>query len=437
MKKLCIIGTGYVGLPLAAAFANVGNEVTCLDLDENKIQQLQEGKIPIYEPGLEELIKRNTQNFIFTTNVEQAIQNNDILFVCVGTPSCTDGSADLQYVLSVAESIGKHMNSSKIIVDKSTVPIGTADLVTETIQKQLTERKVKYVFHVVSNPEFMREGCAVEDVLHPDRVVIGTDDVPTGLTLKRLYEPFVLNGNPIIITDIRSAEMIKYASNCFLATKISFINEMANICEKVGANVLEVRKGMAADHRIGDKFLYASLGWGGSCFGKDCNALLNISRNISEESLIIKSTIQTNESRPKRFVDTMLSYLLPDKVAIWGLAFKPETDDIRDAASIKVIKLLLSHGITVNVHDPMAIENTQKVFGNKVNYFESQYECLLKVDALLLCTEWGIYRMPNWGLMKKLMFQHYIFDGRNQYNVKEVHDQGFNYISIGREAGII
>lgn len=437
MKRLCIVGVGYVGLPLAAAFANVGNEVTCLDLDENKIQQLQEGKIPIYEPGLEELIKRNPQNFNFTTNVEQAIQNNDILFICVGTPSCTDGSADLQYVLSVAESIGKHMNSSKIIVDKSTVPIGTADLVTETIQKQLNERKVKYNFHVVSNPEFMREGCAVEDVLHPDRVVIGTNDVPTGLTLKRLYEPFVLNGNPIIITDIRSAEMIKYASNCFLATKISFINEMANICEKVGADVLEVRKGMSADHRIGDKFLYSGISYGGSCFGKDCNALLNISRNISDESKILKSVIEVNESRPKRFVDTMLSYLLPDKVAIWGLAFKPETDDIRDAASIKVIKLLLSHGIQVNVHDPMALENTQKIFGDKINYFESQYECLLKVDALLLCTEWSIYRMPNWVLMTKLMFQHYIFDGRNQYSVKETKEHGFNYISIGREPGII
>lgn len=437
MKKICIIGVGYVGLPLAAAFANVGNEVTCLDLDEEKIQQLKENKIPIYEPGLEDLIKRNSKNFIFTTDIEQAIQSNDILFICVGTPSCVDGSADLKYVLTVAESIGKHMTSSKIIVDKSTVPIGTADLVAETIQKQLVERKVKCNFHVVSNPEFMREGCAVEDVLHPDRVVIGTNDVPTGLTLKRLYEPFVLNGNPIIITDVRSAEMIKYASNCFLATKISFINEMANICEKVGADVLEVRKGMSADHRIGDKFLYASNGFGGSCFSKDCNALLKISKDINEESLIIKATLQTNEARPKRFVDTMLSYLLPDKVAIWGLAFKPETDDIRDAASIKVIKLLLEHGIQVNVHDPMALENTKKIFGDKINYFESQYECLLKVDALLLCTEWSVYRMPNWDLMRKLMFQHYIFDGRNQYSVKEVLHQKFNYMSIGRESGII
>ena len=433
MKKICIVGTGYVGLPLAAGFANVGNEVTCLDLDEAKITDLKNGKIPIYEPGLEDLIKRNQKNFNFTTDVQQSIQNNDIIFICVGTPSCTDGSADLQYVLSVAESIGKYMNSCKIVVDKSTVPIGTADLVEEAIKKQLLERKVHHNFHVVSNPEFMREGCAVEDVLHPDRVVIGTNDIPTGLTLKRLYEPFVLNGNPIIITDVRSAEMIKYASNCFLATKISFINEMANICEKVGANILEVRKGMAADHRIGDKFLYASIAWGGSCFGKDCNALLNISRNISEESLIVNATIQTNESRPKRFVDTMLSYLLPDQVTIWGTAFKPETDDIRDSASIKVIKLLLDHGIKVNVHDPMALENTKKIFGDNISYCESQYESLLKSDCLLLCTEWSVYRMPNWGLMKKLMFQHYIFDGRNQYDLKTVQEQGFNYISIGRE----
>ena len=578
--KICIIGTGYVGLPLAAAFANVGNEVTCLDLDVKKIHKLNSGVIPIFEPGLEDLIHRNNKQMIFTTDIELAISNNDILFICVGTPQCTDGSADLKYVLSVAKSIGKYMTVSKIIVNKSTVPIGTADLVHKTIQEELNKRNLILSFQVVSNPEFMREGCAVEDVLKPDRVVIGTDDKKTGLFLKRLYEPFVLNGNPIVITDIRSAEMIKYASNCFLAMKISFMNEIANICEKVNANVLEVRKGMATDHRIGDKFLYSGIGFGGSClvagtkiltyvgvvniedlkiddevfddnglttitsinsreveetikftvrgrelhgsldhihfvvekdklkeillkdikqsdwiyvpqsirnigmndhsffsptmkpfkngwklkvtsvkkmgpetvysieteshkyiantmlthncFGKDLNALYKISCNVDEESFILDSVIRVNDNRPIRFVSTMEKHVSPTIVTVWGTAFKPETDDIRDSAAIKVIKLLLEKGIHVNVYDPMSLENTKFVFGDQINYFENQYDCLNNADCLLLCTEWSQFRMPNWDLMKELMKQYYIFDGRNQYDPHIVQQQGFKYISIGR-----
>lgn len=431
--RLSAIGIGYVGLPLGAAFASMGNQVIMCDVDANKIEQLQNGIIPIFEPGLDTIIERNFEQLIFTTSIEQAIQESDIIFICVGTPSDIDGSADLQYVIQVASDIGKYLNGYKIVVDKSTVPIGTADKVKSTIQRILNDRGIDYKFDVVSCPEFMREGCAVEDCLRPDRVVIGASDDRVALVLKELYEPFMMNGNPIIITDVRSAEMIKYASNCFLATKISFMNEVANLCEVVGADVTEVRRGMGADKRIGDKFLYAGLGFGGSCFSKDIIAFINTQKMNDIESKIIQSTLDLNRQRPYDFIDKIFKTLKLEKVAIWGLAFKPETDDIREAPSLKIIEVLLNRSIKIQAFDPMAMENVKKVFNSDlITFYDDQYESLQGVDALILCTEWKQFRVPDFSLMKSKMKQLYIFDGRNQYKPEKVKAEGFNYLSIGR-----
>jgi len=434
--RVAVIGTGYVGLPLGACFAEMGNQVTCVDVDEKKVQDLTNGIIEMYEPKLEELVKRNVDHkrLTFTSQIENAIDNNDLIFVCVGTPSDKDGSADLKYVLQVAKDIGKYMKEHKIIIGKSTMPVGSSSLIQETIQATLDERGEKLSFDVAFSPEFMKEGTAVDDMLRPDRVVIGTDDDKVALILKELFHPFCINHSPIIITDIYSAEMIKYASNCFLATKITFVNEMADICKKVGADIDQVRRGMGTDSRISDKFLYSGLGFGGSCFPKDVRALYSTSKREGVESDILREVLAVNEIRPREFINGLLAKGdAVNKVAIWGLSFKPETDDIREAPALKVIDALLEADMEVNVYDPMAVENVKGLYGDKLHYFDDQYDCLQGVDALVLCTEWRQFRVPDFIRIGELMNHKCIYDGRNQYDPDKMQEYGFEYISIGRK----
>ena len=430
--KVCVVGTGYVGLVAGACFAEMGNDVICVDKDNDILNNLKKGIISIYEPELEPLIKSNTKEnrLIFTDNLEYAVKQSQICFITVGTPQNDDGSADLQYVYEVAQNIAKSMNDYKVIVDKSTVPVGTAEKITQIIKKN-----TNFEFDVVSNPEFLKQGAAVEDFLRPDRVIIGSNSKKAIDIMKNLYAPFLRNQHPLIVMDAKSAEMVKYASNSFLALKISYINEIANICEKVGADINNVRLGMCADTRIGTKFLYPGLGFGGSCFPKDIKALIKTAADNNCECNLLKSIEIVNNKQRQNFIEKILLKFnndLKDKtIAVWGLAFKPKTNDMREAPSITIIEELLKKGASVRVYDPKACEYAKKIFKEKVEYGKSAYGILNNVDCLLLITEWNEFRNPDFDLIKSLMRKPIIFDGRNQYNKDYLHNIGIEYFCIG------
>ena len=433
-----IIGSGYVGLVAAACFSEMGNEVTCVDVDEKKISNLKNGIIPIYEPGLESLVKNNQskKRLLFTTNINDALSNSEIIFIAVGTPMGDDGSADLQYVLNVAESIGNNMSHHLIVVDKSTVPVGTADKVRNVIQDCLRKRNSELTFDVVSNPEFLKEGAAIKDFMHPDRVVVGSNNEESFDKMKELYSPFTVSSDRFISMDIRSAEMTKYAANAMLATKISFINEISNICERVGADVNHVRKGIGSDSRIGYKFIYPGCGYGGSCFPKDVKALINISSTVNYSPNLITAVEKVNDQQKQILFSKVKNHFgenLSDlKFAIWGLSFKPETDDMREAPSIPLINSLLSSGATVNAYDPQAINEAKFYLKDlDVKYFDSKYDVLVDVDALILVTEWKEFRSPDFERMLNHMRGNVFIDGRNQFNKEKMLSNGFNYFQIG------
>lgn len=432
--KIAVIGTGYVGLVTGTCLAETGNEVLCVDIDETKVEKMRNGVVPIYEPHLDVLFERNIKadRLKFTTSLEEGLDHGDIIFLALPTPEDEDGSADLSYVLNVSEAIGKHISEYKVIVDKSTVPVGTAEKVQATITKNAT-----CDFDVVSNPEFLREGFAVDDFLKPERIIIGSSSERATTLMQKLYAPFVRSGNPVIIMDEKSAELTKYAANAFLATKITFMNEIANYCEKVGADVDKVRVGMGTDSRIGKRFLFPGIGYGGSCFPKDVKALQKAGIDESYDFKILDAVIDVNERQktillPK--IETHFNGNLNDKkIAVWGLAFKPETDDIREAPSIYMMKGLLEKGASITAFDPEAMPNIKKQFGDDITYANSMYECLEGADALLICTEWSIFRTPDFEKLKGALKSPVVFDGRNLYNTKDLEAEGFTYVSIGRE----
>lgn len=433
--QLCIIGTGYVGLITGACLSEMGNYVICVDNDEEKLKKLKNGITPLYEPGLEELILANVSEgrLEFTNDLNYAVKKSIACFIAVGTPSGDDGSCDLSFVLSVANDIGKAMsecNEYKIIVDKSTVPVGTHKLVEEEIKKNY-----KGEFDVVSNPEFLKQGAAVDDFLKPDRVVIGSESEKAIDIMREIYNPFTRTGNPIIIMDIKSAEMTKYAANAFLATKISFANEMANISEKVGANADLVRIGMSSDKRIGNQFLFHGLGYGGSCFPKDVQALIKTASDFGIDSNLLKATHKVNVNQRKVFVDKILKHYnndIKNKIfAVWGLAFKPRTNDMRESPAITIINMLLDKGAKIKAYDPKAMETAKIIFGDKIVYSSNSYEALENADALILITEWNEFKRPSFDKIKSKLKEPIIFDGRNQYDKKRMTDRGIKYISLG------
>jgi len=436
--KVGVIGSGYVGLVAAACFAEMGNDVICVDVDENKISKLKDGIIPIYEPGLEVLVKENykRESLKFTTEINGSLNTAEVVFIAVGTPMGDDGSADLKYVLQVAQSIGENMNHHLVVVDKSTVPIGTADKVKETIQLALDNRNSDLTFDVVSNPEFLKEGAAIKDFMHPDRVVVGADNASAMEVMKNLYSPFTVSNDRFIGMDIRSAEMTKYAANAMLATKISFINEIANICEHVGADVNQVRAGIGSDKRIGYQFIYPGCGYGGSCFPKDIQALITIANDHGYNPSLISSVERVNKNQKEVLFSKLTSQFGSDlsgkSIAVWGLSFKPETDDMREAPSINLIKSIVSAGGSVNAYDPKAIKEAQFYLdGIPVNYFDDKYSALDNVDALILVTEWKEFRSPDFLLMKEKMKGNLFIDGRNQFKLNFIESKGFNYLQIG------
>ncbi|MEY8870688.1 MULTISPECIES: UDP-glucose dehydrogenase family protein [Gaetbulibacter] len=431
--KISVIGTGYVGLVTGTCLAETGNEVLCIDINEEKVKQMQEGIVPIYEPHLDVLFERNikAQRLKFSTSLEEGIEHGDIIFLALPTPEDEDGSADLSYVLGAAKDIGKLIKEYKVIVDKSTVPVGTADKVTEVIAKE-----TNVDFDVVSNPEFLREGFAVDDFLKPERIVIGSSSERATALMQKLYKPFVRSGNPIIVMDEKSAELTKYAANSFLATKITFMNEIANFCEKVGADVDMVRRGMGTDSRIGKRFLFPGIGYGGSCFPKDVKALHKSGKDSDYTFDILNSVISVNNTQKTILIPKIESYYNNDingkTFAVWGLAFKPETDDIREAPSIYMMEKLLAGGAKLNVFDPEAMPNIKRKFGDTLNYANNMYDATKDVDALIICTEWSIFRTPDFNKLKKNMNSPVIFDGRNLYDIQEMKGEGFYYNSIGR-----
>ena len=431
--NICVIGTGYVGLVVGTCLSEMGNNVICVDNNEEKLEKLKQGIVPIYEPGLEELIKTNVaeKRLKFSSNLKEAVEKSLICYIAVGTPQGEDGSADLQYVCQVAESIGEAMNDYKVIVDKSTVPVGTADKVTAIIKS-----KTNHAFDVVSNPEFLKQGAAVDDFLKPDRVVVGSNSQKATEIMQELYAPFVRTGNPVIIMDVKSAEMTKYASNAFLAVKISYANEIANICEKVGADAEMVRIGMCSDKRIGSQFLFPGLGYGGSCFPKDVKALLKTAQENNCDTQMLSAADNINKLQRKLFVDKILKHFNNDingkTFAVWGLAFKPKTDDMREAPSITIINALLEHGAKIQAYDPKAMDSAKFHFADKITYAKNSYEALDDADALLLLTEWNEFRKPDFDLIKEKLNAPVIFDGRNQYNSKLLRENGFTYYGIGK-----
>ena len=433
-----IVGSGYVGLVAAACFAEMGNNVVCVDIDNEKINKLKQGEIPIYEPGLADLVIGNQKknNLTFTTNIIDALVVSEVIFIAVGTPMGDDGSADLKYVLQVAQSIGENMTKHLVVVDKSTVPVGTADLVTQRIQNALDVRKSDLTFAVVSNPEFLKEGAAIKDFMHPDRVVVGADNDDAMSLMRSLYAPFTLSNDRFIGMDIRSAEMTKYAANAMLATKISFINEIANICEKVGADVNHVRTGIGSDKRIGYQFIYPGCGYGGSCFPKDVQALINIANNHGYNPELISSVESVNKAQKEVLFSKLTSQLGTNlkgkKIAVWGLSFKPETDDMREAPSINLIKSIISAGGKVNAYDPKAIREAKFYLkGVDVNYFDDKYTALEGVDTLILVTEWKEFRSPDFDLIKDKMKGNIFIDGRNQFKKEYILSKGLEYFQIG------
>jgi len=439
--KLAIIGAGYVGLVTAACFAEMGNEVICVDTDQAKVEALELGRIPIYEPGLEDYVKRNFQEnrLFFTTDLAPAVQRSLVILIAVGTPQDQDGSADLSMVLQVARDIGRHMDGYKVIVDKSTVPVGTAAQVRRVITEELEARGEAFEFDVVSNPEFLKEGTALDDFMKPDRIVVGCDDVRVAELMKELYGPFVRTNQPIIIMDVVSAELTKYAANAFLATKISFINEIANICSMTGANIKMVRQGIGSDRRIGNLFLFPGLGYGGSCFPKDMQALIHTTRSLGYPPRILEAAEAINQDQRRIFLEVIRNYFQDDLngkvLAVWGLSFKPQTDDIREAPALTVISRLLELGARIQAHDPEAMTATRQYLGNNpgVSFAASAYEALEGADALVICTEWTKFREPDFERMKSMMKEPVIFDGRNLYNPDKMAKLGFAYFHIGQK----
>lgn len=435
--KITIVGTGYVGLVTGTCFSEVGIDVTCVDIDEKKIENLKKGIIPIYEPGLEPMVLRNVEKgrLHFSTSLASALDGTDVIFSAVGTPPDEDGSADLKYVLDVAREVGKNMNDYVLMVTKSTVPVGTAAKVKNAIQGELDKRGVKIEFDVASNPEFLKEGAAVEDFLKPDRIVVGIESKKAENVMNRLYKPFTMNGHPVIFMDVPSAEMTKYAANAMLATKISFMNDVANLCEIMGANVNWVRKGIGSDSRIGKKFIYPGIGYGGSCFPKDVKALIKTASQNGYELRVLKSVEDVNESQKSVLFNKLSKYfdgkLEGKTVAMWGLSFKPQTDDMREAPALVLIEKLLAAGVKVKAYDPVAMEESQRRIGDVVEYSKDQYEALIDADALLIVTEWPEFRFPNFNVVKKLLNSPLVFDGRNVYDPAEMKDLGFEYSCIG------
>lgn len=432
--KIAVVGTGYVGLVTGTCFAETGNTVTCVDIDIKKVENLQKGIIPIYERGLEDFFSRNQKEgrLTFTTNLEEGIRDAKIIFLALPTPPGEDGSADLQYILKVAGDLGPLLKDYTVIVDKSTVPVGTSEKVTNKIKE-----KAKVEFDVVSNPEFLREGVAVEDFMKPERVVVGTNSARARKVMEALYAPFVRQGNPVIFMDERSAELTKYAANSFLATKISFMNEVANLCERVGADIDAVRIGMGTDSRIGKRFLFAGIGYGGSCFPKDVQALSKSSTDANYDFKILNAVMDVNHVQKLALQDKIKSHfkgnLKGKTLAIWGLAFKPHTDDIREAPALQNIKEFLREGVKVKVHDPEAMPNVKRIFGDQIEYCERPYAALQDADALFISTEWPEYRTPDFEKLSSLLKSKTIFDGRNLYDLSFMKEQGFTYYSIGRE----
>ena len=435
--KTIIVGTGYVGLVTGACFSEMGIPTICIDIDEKKVENLKKGILPIYEPGLEDIVEKNYKagRLNFSTSLKDVLSDADVIFTAVGTPPDEDGSADLQYVLEVAKTIGMYMNEYKLVVTKSTVPVGTAKLVKETIKNELQKRNLNIDFDVASNPEFLKEGNAVKDFMSPDRVVIGVESPRAEELLTKLYRPFLLNNFRVIFMDIASAEMTKYAANAMLATRISFMNDIANLCEKVGADVNMVRKGIGTDNRIGNKFLYAGCGYGGSCFPKDVKALIKIGEKYGCPMKVIAAVEEVNENQKQILYHKVKDYFNGDlkgkTLALWGLSFKPETDDMREAPSIVLIRELLNAGCKIQAYDPVAMNEAKRIVGEKIQYCKDIYSAVNDADALLLVTEWKEFRMPAWEVVKKVMKNPLVFDGRNIYDKKDMEKQGFQYFGIG------
>ena len=436
--NIAIVGTGYVGLVSGTCFAEMGVNVTCVDVNEEKINSLKNGQVPIYEPGLDEMVLRNHREgrLNFTTDLTSCLDNVDIVFSAVGTPPDEDGSADLQYVLAVAREFGQNIKKYTVLVTKSTVPVGTAKKVKAVIREELEKRGVDVPFDVASNPEFLKEGAAIKDFMSPDRVVVGVESEKAKELMSKLYRPFMLNNFRVIFTDIPSAEMIKYAANSMLATRISFMNDIANLCELVGADVNMVRKGIGADVRIGSKFLYPGCGYGGSCFPKDVKALIKTAEKNGYNMSVLKAVEEVNENQKHVLFNKLSKYYGGDlkgkTIAMWGLAFKPETDDMREATSLVTINLLLDAGCTVRVYDPVAMNECRRRIGDKVYYATDMYDAVLDADALLMLTEWKQFRLPSWGVVNKSMKNPLIIDGRNIYDAEELKQNGFEYYCIGR-----
>jgi UDPglucose 6-dehydrogenase len=433
MKNIAVIGTGYVGLVTGTCFAETGNNVICVDIDKEKVERLKNGEVPIYEPHLDVLFERNIKQkrLQFTTDLASAIKDAEIIFLALPTPPGEDGSADLSYVLGVAKDLGKLITEYKVIIDKSTVPVGTADKVTAAIKAE-----TDVPFAVVSNPEFLREGYAVDDFMNPDRVIIGTEDEKAKIVMKELYQPFIRDGHPLIFMDEKSAELTKYAANAFLATKITFMNEVANFCEIVGADVDKVREGMGSDTRIGHRFLYPGIGFGGSCFPKDVSALMKSGLDHNFDFSIIDAVLNVNKKQRIKLLDKILDYfgdIKGKKFALWGLSFKPDTDDIREAPALYLIDELINRGAEVVAFDPEGMDNVKKLLGDKISYVENQYDALDGADALLIATEWSVFKNPDFNLIKEKLNSPVIFDGRNIFNLSDIQEKGVYYSSIGRQ----
>ena len=435
--NIAMVGTGYVGLVSGTCFAEMGVDVTCVDTDAGKVEGLRRGIIPIYEPGLEKMVAKNVTagRLRFTTDLTEGIDKYDIIFCAVGTPPGSDGAADLAHVLDVARTVGRHINGHVLFVTKSTVPVGTGEKVEQVIAAELSLRGLKPDFDVASNPEFLKEGAAINDFMHPDRVVIGVGSDRARQVMERLYKPFTLNDNPLLFCDIRSAEMIKYASNAMLATRISFMNDIANLSEMVGADIDAVRAGIGSDPRIGSQFIYPGIGYGGSCFPKDVKALIHTASTLGYDMRVLRAVESVNESQKQVLFNKFRDYYNGDikgrRVAMWGLSFKPETDDMREAPSIVLATLLADAGCEVRVYDPVAMDEARKTFGDSVSYFDDKYEAVKGADALMMVTEWKEFRLPDWGIVKNSMRMPLLLDGRNIYDGKELSAKGFDYIRIG------